>query len=204
MTLLTTKDLNTLLDIPFNEPETFQKAVRHLIDSKQFKYGTDDQKLDLLLQRLTNQDYFRPVSQVSLGVDVINKMKDELEDLDDDYVNNLISIDELIGQKIFASALSNWSYFCSTYKTQNWIKDHFEELGNVSRIDNTYNNPFVEPELYMVYILVKVADRIIAHFEYDPASEKSPKDQFLDFLDYLVDSENQFDTRDHLTNIIFS
>ena len=81
-----------------------------------------------------------------------------------------------LAYKLLEEENINGSYFCNTYKSTLWIKEHFEELGDiVEEYEDTFGeppaNPFNEPEKFMVQIMLNVADyimnetRFISNFE---------------------------------------
>ena len=83
----------------------------------------------------------------------------------DDYVGETMYVQDL-AYKLLEEENVNGSYFCSTYKSTLWIKEHFEDLGDiVEEYEDTFGeppaNPFNEPETFMVQIMINVADYIM-------------------------------------------
>lgn len=83
----------------------------------------------------------------------------------DDYVCKTVYVQDL-AYKLLEDENINGSYFCNTYKSTLWIKKHFEDLGDiVEEYEDTFGespaSPFKEPEIFMVQIMLNVADSII-------------------------------------------
>ena len=83
----------------------------------------------------------------------------------DDYVGETMYVQDL-AYKLLEEENVNGSYFCSTYKSTLWIKQHFEDLGDiVEEYEDTFGeppaNPFNAPEIFMVQIMLNVADYIM-------------------------------------------
>lgn len=75
-------------------------------------------------------------------------------------------VDEL-AFNLFESENIDGSITYSTYKAEQWIKEHFTEIGeiygDIEGIESV--NPFAESENFMVWIVIWVADNIIQNCE---------------------------------------
>ena len=88
-----------------------------------------------------------------------------MDKLDDHAYETVYYIQDL-ADRLLEEENINGSYFCSTYKSTLWIKEHFEELGDiVEEYEDIFGeppaNPFNEPEKFMVQIMLNVADSIM-------------------------------------------
>ena len=68
--------------------------------------------------------------------------------------------------KLFESEYSCKSYYCSSYRAINWIKEYFEELSEVveeyeEEFGSSVPNPFTEPEKFQLTIITYLADKIL-------------------------------------------
>ena len=82
-----------------------------------------------------------------------------------DYANETMYVSDL-AYNLLEEENVNSSYFCNGHKSTLWIKEHFEDLGDiVEEYENTFGeppaNPFSEPENFMVQIMLLVADSIM-------------------------------------------
>lgn len=62
------------------------------------------------------------------------------------------------------------SYDNSTYKAKKWIKDNFDELGELTELmedrEYTLYNPFLEPDRFQVSVMVFCAEEYLAMTEF--------------------------------------
>ena len=95
----------------------------------------------------------------------------------DSFVTGVLAdrLDDHVGETVYVYDLAynlleneniNGSYFCSTYKSTLWIKEHFEDLGDIVEeyegiLGELPATPFKEPEKFMVQIMFFVADYIM-------------------------------------------
>ena len=74
--------------------------------------------------------------------------------------------------KLFESEYSYKSYSCSSYKATKWIKDYFEELGEIieeyeEEFGYSVPNPFSEPEKFQLVVITYIADKILSNAIYN-------------------------------------
>lgn len=94
---------------------------------------------------------------------VIDAMIDELGCMED---REIYGAD--LGYEIFSEANCNGSYTCSTHEAEMFIKEYFEDIGEV--LDNIkFNlgpenipNPFTESERFQVVIMLEMCSSLIA------------------------------------------
>jgi hypothetical protein len=67
--------------------------------------------------------------------------------------------------ELFANENATGSYECSAYRATQWVKEYFEELGEV--VDEMKNewgsvaNPFDEPERFQVQVVLFLASNLV-------------------------------------------
>lgn len=72
-----------------------------------------------------------------------------------------------LGYQLFEEANVNGSYTCDAFEAQKWIREHFEELGEVVEDikfnlgENSICNPFLEPEKFMVIVILELSSTLI-------------------------------------------
>ena len=74
--------------------------------------------------------------------------------------------------KLFESEYSCKSYSCSSYKATKWIKEYFEELGEVveeyeDEFGYSVPSPFSEPEKFQLVVITYIADKILSNAIYN-------------------------------------
>lgn len=100
-----------------------------------------------------------------LEKDVLSRMIDNLDDLEgrDGYVSELVFT-------LFEAENINGSMTYSTYKAEQWIAEHFHDLGDVvedmaADWDIT-PNPFSNPEKFMVQVAIYIAEELVYESDY--------------------------------------
>ena len=100
-----------------------------------------------------------------LEKDVLERMIDHLDDLEgrDGYVSELAFT-------LFEGENINGSMTYSTYKAEQWIAEHFHDLGDVvedmSVAWDIPPNPFNNPEAFMVQVVIYIAEQLVYESAY--------------------------------------
>lgn len=101
--------------------------------------------------------------QNKILVEVKDLMKSRLEE----YKDISITASSLAGL-LFEEERSNMSHTCNTYQSKEWIKENFSDISELIpelSYDNDGNyhntNPFTNPELFQVDIMLKVGDYML-------------------------------------------
>ena len=99
-------------------------------------------------------------------------MKTLTEEIKERMISNLENMEGIevygcdLGYSIFESENINCTATYSTYKAREWIKEYFNELGEVVEHMNSagYNIPnvFDEPEQFMVQVMLEYSYAVIA------------------------------------------
>lgn len=97
---------------------------------------------------------------------VLSEMMDKLEDWED----RKVCLSEL-SWNLFEGENYNGSYWCSYYQAQEWVKEYFDDLGDVVEEmtsdwgDNVYN-VFSQTESFQVQVVLYLADRLLGESQY--------------------------------------
>lgn len=97
---------------------------------------------------------------------VLNEMMDRLEDWEDMEV----CLSEL-SWNLFEGENCNGSYWCSYYQAQEWVKEYFDDLGDVveemtSDWGSAPDNVFSQTESFQVQVVLYLADRLLSKSQY--------------------------------------
>lgn len=100
-----------------------------------------------------------------LEKDVLERMIDHLDDLEgrDGYVSELAFT-------LFEAENIDGSMTYNTYKAEQWIAEHFRDLGDVvedmSVAWDITPNPFNNPEAFMVQVVIYIAEQLVYESAY--------------------------------------
>ena len=100
-----------------------------------------------------------------LEKDVLERMIDHLDDLEgrDGYVSELAFT-------LFEAENIDGSMTYNTYKAEQWIAEHFHDLGDVvedmSVAWDITPNPFNNPEAFMVQVVIYIAEQLVYESAY--------------------------------------
>lgn len=100
-----------------------------------------------------------------LEKDVLSRMIDHLDDLEgrDGYVSELAFT-------LFEAENIDGSMTYNTYKAEQWIAEHFHDLGDVvedmSVAWDITPNPFNNPEAFMVQVVIYIAEQLVYESAY--------------------------------------
>lgn len=96
---------------------------------------------------------------------------------------------------MFESKAVTGSVTCSTYKAKQWIQEHFFEISEIYEDieEVTDANPFKNSELFMVSVVLYVADDIIQKCPLFKNKERIYIDEDLisDFENYIKEIQNE-------------
>ena len=96
----------------------------------------------------------------NLEKDVLEMMIDNLDDMEDreGYISELAF-------DLFESENATGSINCSAWCAEEWIAEHFHDLGDVvSNIQDEWGetlNPFASPETFQVQVVIFLASRLV-------------------------------------------
>lgn len=116
-----------------------------------------------LIQKLTTEHLKGMVEMTTLKNWMIGEMEMELSNM---IGNTTYGCD--LGYGIFETANVDGSYTYSTHKAKEWIREYFDELGDVVEEiqfnlgENSVANCFNEPEKFMVQIMLESSSSLIA------------------------------------------
>ena len=100
-----------------------------------------------------------------LEKDVLERMIDHLDDLEgrDGYVSELAFT-------LFEAENIDGSMTYNTYKAEQWIVEHFHDLGDVvddmSEAWDITPNPFANPEVFMLQAVIYIAEQLVYESAY--------------------------------------
>ena len=88
---------------------------------------------------------------------------------------------------LFQSENVDGSYYCSRYQANEWIKENFDDLGDIiDEYEFCYGdspaNPFSEPEKFQVQIVIFQAQTILQSLESDYEDDFLLDDETIDSL----------------------
>ena len=119
-----------------------------------------------------------------LEKDVLERMIDHLDDLEgrDGYVSELAFT-------LFEGENIDGSMTYSTYKAEQWIAEHFHDLGDVvedmaADWDIT-PNPFSNPEKFMVQVVLYMAEELVYESDY---LRRGRDEEEIDAITYDVET----------------
>ena len=97
-------------------------------------------------------------------------VKKEIESRIQEFEDPTVYLSDL-SYKLFESEYANGSYTCNSYKSIQWIKEYFEELGEiVDEYENEFSysvpSPFSEPEKFQLVVITYIADKILLNAIY--------------------------------------
>lgn len=97
---------------------------------------------------------------------VLSEMMDKLEDLEDSEV----CLSEL-SWNLFESENCNGSYWCNYYRAQEWVKEYFDDLGDVVEEmpfdwGSAPDDVFSQTESFQVQVVLYLADRLLGESQY--------------------------------------
>ena len=97
---------------------------------------------------------------------VLSEMLGKLEDLE----NEEVCLSEL-SWNLFEQENCNGSYWCSYYQAQEWVKEYFDDLGDVvEEMTNDWgsepDNVFSQTESFQVQVVLYLADRLLGKSKY--------------------------------------
>lgn len=96
---------------------------------------------------------------------------------------------------MFESESVNGSITCSTYKAKQWIQEHFFEISEIYEDieEMTDENPFKNPESFMVSVVLYVANNIIQDCPIFKNKERVYIDEDIisDFENYIKEIQNE-------------
>jgi hypothetical protein len=101
----------------------------------------------------------------NLEKDVLERMIDHLDDLEgyDGYVSELAFT-------LFEGENIDGTMTYSTYKAEEWIAEHFHDLGDVvedmSEAWDITPNPFANPEVFMLQAVIYIAEQLVYESAY--------------------------------------
>lgn len=129
----------------------------------------------------------------ALKNDIINRILDKLEDLRD-CDEKFYGCD--LAYSLFESENVDGTATYSTYEAQEWIKEYFDEIGDVVEeikfslgAENIYN-PFTQAEVFMVTIILEGASYILSQCE---LIDQNWNDEFVltnENIDILINELN--------------
>ena len=107
-------------------------------------------------------------------------MKRNLNDLEKDVLERMIDyLDDLEGRDGYVSELAftlfeaeniDGSMTYNTYKAEQWIAEHFHDLGDVvedmSVAWDITPNPFANPEVFMLQVVIYIAEQLVYESAY--------------------------------------
>ena len=104
-----------------------------------------------------------------LGIELF--VKEEIEIRLKDLVGNNVYLEEL-GYRLFENENINGSYSYNRYDSIQWIKDYFEELGEIveeyeDEFGYSVPSPFSEPEKFQVIIILYISNKLVYNALYN-------------------------------------
>lgn len=115
-----------------------------------------------LIQKLTTE-HLKGMVEMTLKNWMINEMEMQVSDM---IGQEIYGCD--LGYQLFDNANCDGSYTYNRYDAEMWIEDYFSDIGDVAQdiVDNlgaeSLANPFLEPEKFMVQIMLESSSAIIA------------------------------------------
>ena len=96
----------------------------------------------------------------------LNEMAEHLENLEGQVVYGCA-----LAFRLFESKNNTGSYTCNAYASRKWIKEYWDELGEVVE-DYEFNygelpvNPFKNAEVFQIQIILHIASSLVAESDY--------------------------------------
>lgn len=106
---------------------------------------------------------------------------DELTNYNDDELEYLDEY-ELV-YFIFERYNSDGSYHYNTYESRSFIKRYMGEIYDFITNENILKEAFVNPDAFVVILLMSVAERIVSGFIYDNTDKLTYKKQLLEHME---------------------
>lgn len=107
-----------------------------------------------------------------------------IDELDNYYDDELESLDEYeLVDLIFERYNSDGSYHYNTHTSRSFIHEYIDEIYDFITDENILKEAFVNPEAFVVILLMSIAGEIVSGFIYDDTDKLTYKQQLLEHME---------------------